>query len=42
MIWGFPGSTERYMTSGEVANTINVTDPSIVKAGEYMLPTMKI
>ncbi|MFA6824274.1 MAG: S46 family peptidase, partial [Bacteroidales bacterium] len=41
MIWGFPGSTERYMTSGEVANTINVTDPSIVKAGEYMLPTMK-
>lgn len=41
MIWGFPGSTERYMTSGEVSNTINVTDPSIVKAGEYMLPTMK-
>jgi hypothetical protein len=41
MIWGFPGSTERYMTSGEVANTINVTDPSIVKAGEFMLPTMK-
>ncbi|HBN05472.1 MAG TPA: serine protease, partial [Bacteroidales bacterium] len=27
--------------SGEVSNTINVTDPSIVKAGEYMLPTMK-
>ncbi|MDD2530116.1 MAG: S46 family peptidase [Bacteroidales bacterium] len=41
MIWGFPGSTERYMTSGEVANTINVTDPSIVKGGEFMLPTMK-
>ncbi|MCK9163650.1 MAG: S46 family peptidase, partial [Bacteroidales bacterium] len=40
MIWGFPGSTERYMTSGEVANTINVVNPSIVRAGEYMLPTM--
>lgn len=41
MIWGFPGSTERYMTSGEVENTINVLNPSIVAAGEYMLPTMK-
>lgn len=41
MIWGYPGSTERYMTSGEVANTINISDPSIVRAGEYMLPTMK-
>lgn len=41
MIWGFPGSTERYMTSGEVANTINVTNPSIVRGGEFMLPTMK-
>ncbi|MFA7081577.1 MAG: S46 family peptidase [Bacteroidales bacterium] len=40
MIWGFPGSTERYMTSGEVANTINIVNPSIVRAGEYMLPTM--
>ncbi|MDD2488240.1 MAG: S46 family peptidase [Bacteroidales bacterium] len=41
MIWGFPGSTERYMTSGEVANTTNVINPSIVRAGEYMLPTMR-
>lgn len=41
MIWGFPGTTERYMTSGEVDNTINVSDPSIIAAGSYMLPTMK-
>ncbi|MBP1630178.1 MAG: Peptidase [Bacteroidetes bacterium] len=41
MIWGYPGSTERYMTSGEVSNTINVSDPSLIKAGEFMLPTMK-
>jgi Peptidase S46. len=41
MIWGYPGSTSRYMTSGEVANTINVINPSIYKAGSYMLPTMK-
>lgn len=41
MIWGFPGSTERYMTSGEVYNTINISDPAVIKAGEYMLPTMK-
>ncbi len=41
MIWGYPGSTERYMTSGEVENTINISDPAVVRAGEYVLPTMK-
>ncbi|MDR0971350.1 MAG: S46 family peptidase [Bacteroidales bacterium] len=41
MIWGYPGTTERYMTSGEVSNTIDIIDPNLVKAGEYMLPTMK-
>jgi len=41
MIWGYPGSTERYMTSYEVENTLNISNPSIVKAGDYMLPVMK-
>ncbi len=41
MIWGFPGSTERYMTSGEVYNTINVSDPGVIRAGEFLLPNMK-
>ena len=41
MIWGYPGSTERYMTSYEVANTINISDPAVIKAGEALLPVMK-
>ena len=41
MIWGYPGSTERYMTSYEVKNTLEVSNPSIVEAGNYMLPVMK-
>jgi hypothetical protein len=41
MIWGYPGSTQRYMTSYEVENTLKVTNPSIIGAGQYMLPTMK-
>ncbi len=41
MIWGYPGSTERYMTSYEVENTLKVSNPSIIKAGDYMLPVMK-
>ncbi|MDR1006295.1 MAG: S46 family peptidase [Bacteroidales bacterium] len=41
MIWGYPGSTERYMTSYEVENTINVSDPSVIDAGNYMLPVLK-
>lgn len=41
MIWGYPGSTERYMTSYEVSNTINISDPAVIKAGEALLPVMK-
>ena len=41
MIWGYPGSTERYMTSYEVSNTINIADPAVIKAGEALLPVMK-
>ena len=41
MIWGYPGSTERYMTSYEIENTLENTNPAIYKAGSYMLPVMK-
>ncbi len=41
MIWGYPGSTQRYMTSFEVKNTIEVDDPAVIKAGEALLPVMK-
>ena len=41
MIWGYPGSTERYMTSYEVSNTIYISDPAVIKAGEALLPVMK-
>lgn len=41
MIWGYPGSTERYMTSYEVENTLKNTNPAIYTAGQYMLPVMK-
>lgn len=41
MIWGYPGTTNRYMTSYEVDNTLNITNPSIIKAGDAMLPVMK-
>ncbi|MBO6117602.1 MAG: S46 family peptidase [Bacteroidales bacterium] len=41
MIWGYPGSTERYMTSYEIENTLQNTNPAIYKAGSYMLPVMK-
>lgn len=41
MIWGYPGTTERYMTSYEVETTLNITNPAIIKAGDYMLPVMK-
>ncbi len=41
MIWGYPGSTERYMTSYEIENTLQYTNPAIYKAGSAMLPVMK-
>lgn len=41
MIWGYPGSTERYMTSYEVRNTMEVSDPSVIAAGQALLPVMK-
>ena len=41
MIWGYPGTTQRYMTSYEVKNTIDIDDPSCIAAGQALLPVMK-
>ena len=41
MIWGYPGTTQRSMTSYEVKNTIDIDDPSCIAAGQALLPVMK-
>ena len=41
MIWGYPGSTERYMTSYGIQSTLEQANPAIINAGNAMLPVMK-
>jgi len=41
MIWGYPGSTDRYMTSWGVQQTLDQTNPAIINVGNTMLPAMK-
>lgn len=41
MIWGFPGGTNRYMTSWEVKQAIEETEPAIVKIRDLKLKIMK-
>ena len=41
MILGFPGSTERYLTSFGVAQNLNVTNPATVEIRDLKLKTMK-
>lgn len=41
MIWGYPGTTERFMTSYEVAKTINVDNPSLVEPLDIILPVYR-
>jgi hypothetical protein len=41
MVWGYPGSTERYMTSYGVQSTLELANPAIINAGNTMLPIMK-
>ncbi|MGC8865739.1 MAG: S46 family peptidase [Bacteroidales bacterium] len=41
MIWGFPGSTDRFMTSWGVEQAINETNPTIVKIRDLKLKIMK-
>jgi len=40
MIWGYPGTTERFMTSYEVLNTKDVLNPPLVDALGMVLPTV--
>ena len=40
MIWGYPGTTERFMTSYEVLNTINIINPPLTYACDMILPTI--
>jgi len=41
MIWGYPGSTERYMTSSGITSTLEQANPAIIEAGNILLPVMK-
>lgn len=41
MIWGYPGTTQRFMTSYEVNNAINITDPAIYEPLDIILPVIK-
>jgi hypothetical protein len=42
MIWGFPGSTERYLTSAGIKFAINEKNPAIVEIFGTVLEQMKI
>jgi hypothetical protein len=41
MIFGYPGRTNRYLTSWGVQNAIDISDPTIVKIRDRKLKTMK-
>ena len=41
MTWGFPGSTERFMTSYEVNNAINIINPAYVETFDVLLPVIR-
>ena len=40
MIWGYPGTTQRFMTSYEVENAINITDPALYEPLDIILPVI--
>ena len=41
MIWGYPGSTDRYRTSHGIQATLNEINPAIIKVGGRILEIMK-
>ncbi len=41
MIWGYPGSTDRYRTSKGIEITLDATNPAIDAMGEAVLSAMK-
>jgi len=42
MIWGYPGSTDRYMTSYGITETLNEINPAIIKLLGSSLDIMKV
>jgi len=42
MIWGYPGSTDRYMTSYGIGETLNDINPAIIKLLGNSLDIMKV
>ncbi len=41
MIWGYPGTTTRFMTSYEVKHTAEVFNPTVVNAFDHVLPVIR-
>ncbi len=41
MIWGYPGSTDRYLTSYGIKEALDETDPAIVNIRDHKLKVMK-
>ncbi len=41
MIWGYPGTTNRFMTSFEIDNQIKVLNPPLIEACDVLLPVIR-
>lgn len=41
MIWGFPGTTDRFMTSYEINNMLANDNAPLIEAFDYILPVMR-
>lgn len=41
MIFGYPGETQRYITSYEIQNMLDTQNPEIIKMGDVLLPIMR-
>ncbi|MEG2069890.1 MAG: S46 family peptidase, partial [Bacteroidales bacterium] len=41
MVWGYPGTTDRFMTSYEVDNTIKIDNPAFIEACDVILPVIR-
>jgi len=41
MIWGYPGSTDRYLTSYGIKEALDVTNPAIIDIRDHKLKVMK-
>ncbi len=41
MIWGYPGSTDRFMTSYEIENYLKIENRAIIEAFDMILPVIR-